>query len=992
MDDRLEALEKQIESLKKVNRVLMARVERAVDDSGDAFALFERNIMLQQCVEERTRELEERRKCQDALIAQLTASQTFLTETGDMCRVGGWSIDLATMQMQWTAQTRRIFMISDEQYAPSLEEGLRVYPAGSRATLESHLQTCIKTGRPFRLELEAVTSTGKAIWVRVMGRAETVDGHTIRLVGAVQDMSDEMAVRMMLDNQRTRLSHIIESTDVGTWEWNAQTGQLEVNERYATMLGYSLCDLVPITIDTWNRLIHPDDQARFNEAMGRHLRNPSSIYELEVRLRHRDGHWVWVNDRGRVATFTPDGQPEWVYGTHTDISARKNAELAMAERERRFRTLFELSPMGLALNDPETGAFLEVNRALQEKLGYTETELYDRTFSQITAPEFAHVDEDKTRSLKQFGKYGPVEKEYICRDGTRLPVRLNGIQYVDDSGRTTVWSMIEDLTAEREAQELVHNAAAELEQYFENSLDLLCIIDTKGCMSRVNSQWTVLLGYDEDELVGRPVCELVHIEDLDETSHMITSLIKGQKIDLFTNRLKGKDGHEHWLEWRGVWCEDRIFAVARDITQRKMIEDELIIARDAAQAATRSKSEFLANMSHEIRTPMTGILGYTDILAEGIDRPIDPTQYREAIEVIKRNGAHLMDIINDILDLSKIESGKMTVEQVPVDLRRLVGEVEAMMLGRARSKGLTLNVDVQTILPTSIQTDPLRLRQILVNLVGNAIKFTEQGSITIEMSLDISSADCANLVLTIRDTGIGLDCEQMSRLFHAFEQADTGTTRRFGGTGLGLRISRSFANLMGGDITVQSKPGEGSAFALILPAGTQARTASHRAEKARPTINPTRVVSSSEPNRPNEAKPLAGARILLVEDGIDNQRLISFHLRRAGASVTCADNGLIALQTMGWEAYPEPDSPPPPFDLIVSDMQMPEMDGYTLAGELRCRGWKNGILALTAHAMSGDAERCLTAGCDAYATKPIDAKRLIHICRRLLDDPASMAA
>lgn len=404
--------------------------------------------------------------------------------------------------------------------------------------------------------------------------------------------------------------------------------------------------------------------------------------------------------------------------------------------------------------------------------------------------------------------------------------------------------------------------------------------------------------------------------------------------------------------------------------------EELTTARDLAQAANRSKSEFLANMSHEIRTPLTAILGFAELLNDGSGEKVSPAERARHVETIRRNGEHLLSLINDILDLSKIEAGRMTVERIQTDVCRTLEDVRGLMGMRAQSKGLELSVVADGPLPAAVVCDPVRLKQILVNLVGNAIKFTEQGRVTVRVRLEGAPTD-SRLVFDVQDTGIGMTAEQCSRLFGAFMQADTSTTRRFGGTGLGLRISRSLAQMLGGDVTVASRSGVGSTFTVVIPAGEVRQTDLVRYDPHRGG-----AASSTPDSAGQAAGTLAGRSMLLVEDGPDNQRLIAHHLRRAGGTVRIAGNGVEALKVLselGWRGGEATVAPP--FDLVVTDMQMPEMDGFTLAAKLRSMGWTGPIIALTAMAMEGDAARCMAAGCDGYATKPIHPSNLLTTCR-----------
>jgi len=411
---------------------------------------------------------------------------------------------------------------------------------------------------------------------------------------------------------------------------------------------------------------------------------------------------------------------------------------------------------------------------------------------------------------------------------------------------------------------------------------------------------------------------------------------------------------------------------AAALAARAAIEIQLRDARDAAETASRSKSAFLANMSHEIRTPMTAILGFTDLLLED---DTEDAHRHEHLTAVKRNGQHLLSIINDILDISKIEAGKMTLEAVPTDPAGILEDSLKMMRPRAAGKNISLDCQFQTPIPRSFSCDPVRFRQILLNLIGNAVKFTQVGGVTVRMAFDAAAPEGAQLRIAVEDTGIGIFPDQMPRLFQPFSQADSTMTRRFGGTGLGLVISQRLAAMLGGSITASGDPGKGTTFTLTI------RVPDAKVELVAPTTQPQTIPAASP--KPASAAPLTGVRILLAEDGPDNQRLISFHLTKAGASVTIVDNGLKAVQALtiaGDTTSPARD--PSPFDLVLMDMQMPDMDGYTAAAKLRQLSCRTPIIALTAHAMAGDREKCQRAGCDDYATKPVERAALIDMCAR----------
>jgi signal transduction histidine kinase/CheY-like chemotaxis protein/HPt (histidine-containing phosphotransfer) domain-containing protein len=420
----------------------------------------------------------------------------------------------------------------------------------------------------------------------------------------------------------------------------------------------------------------------------------------------------------------------------------------------------------------------------------------------------------------------------------------------------------------------------------------------------------------------------------------------GVLVDCFNTMLGQIEQRDAQLNLHRHHLEDLVTARTQELSD----------AKEKAEEASLAKTAFLANMSHEIRTPMTAILGYSDLMLSPVQTMSDRVN---CLQVVRRNARHLMDLINDILDISKIEAEKMTVEKIPTDVARLVVDVVSMLRVRAIAKQLVVKVEFAGDIPEVVHTDPLRFRQVLMNLTGNAIKFTEQGEVCVTMSVQKLDAG-SRIKVDVRDTGIGMSKTQIDRLFQPFVQADDSMTRKYGGSGLGLVISKRLAHYMGGDLTINSEIGRGSTFTLTVEGGSldgapmrHGLTESMLAVYAQP-------VSSEE--------TVLRGRILLAEDGVDNQHLLTMHLTMAGAEVVVAPNGREAVERVKSE----------PFDLVLMDMQMPELDGYEATAQLRRLGYKLPIIALTAHAMTGDRAKCLDAGCTDYLTKPIDREVLLR--------------
>jgi PAS domain S-box-containing protein len=506
-------------------------------------------------------------------------------------------------------------------------------------------------------------------------------------------------------------------------------------------------------------------------------------------------------------------------------------------------------------------------------------------------------------------------------------------------------------------------------------------VDLEGRCTFANWSCLRMLGYEgAGELLGRDMHELIHRSVPGGSalpvggSRVLQAMVRGCGDRVEDEFLWRKDGVCFPVEYRAYPIRrggQVIGAVVtfNDITERKRAEEKLRDAMRCAESASEAKSQFLANMSHELRTPLTAILGYADVL-------LDPDQTAEQragfIQTIRSNGDHLLALINDILDISKIEAGKMTVEVIECCPCDIVAEVAGLMRVRAVAKKLKLDVEYIGGIPRTIHSDPTRLKQVLVNLIGNAVKFTETGGVRLIARMATpADAERPMLRFEVADTGIGMTPEQRGRLFTAFSQADSSTTRRFGGTGVGLMISKKLSQMLGGDLTVASEPGVGSSFIVTVATG---------ALRGVETIDhPSETVMHSQAVVPKigDGLRLDGVNVLLAEDGPDNQRLVSFVLTKVGATVTLAENGKIAVEkAMG---VVEAGSA---FDVVLMDMQMPVLDGYGAVSLLREKGYQGSIIALTAHAMEGDRQRCISVGCNDYATKPIDKTKLIETIRQ----------
>lgn len=550
--------------------------------------------------------------------------------------------------------------------------------------------------------------------------------------------------------------------------------------------------------------------------------------------------------------------------------------------------------------------------------------------------------------------------EVVLTDGREYEILLAPLKDIDGSINGVI-EVVHDITdrkkAEQElqaAKEAAERESAKLSAMISGMEEGVVFADADDVITEANSYFCRFVGESREEILGK------RLEDCDECGGLRDIVLQkvreyrsGKDNQLLTVQ-KSVEEKEVILRVQPIYRDNRYDGVLVNIID----VTELIHAKREAEEATKAKSRFLANMSHEIRTPMTAILGYADLM---MDPKMSASERLNCLAVIRRNGEHLLNLINDILDISKIEAGKMEVNPSRCSIPELISDILSLMRVRAGEKGISLSAEYKGPLPETIYADRARLKQALMNLVSNAIKFTESGGVRLEICFLPEWRDKEPAVqIKVIDTGIGIMPENLKRLFQPFNQLDPSTSRKFGGTGLGLAITRQLISLMGGEVTAESTPNKGSIFTITIPTGDL--------KGVKILENPAEAVVQEGSHRQHDLqKELSGVRILLAEDGIDNLRLIRTILQKAGAEVSIAENGRVAVK----KAMENP------FDVILMDMQMPEMDGYEATGYLRSKGYHKPIIALTAHAMTSDKDRCLAAGCDYYLSKPIDRALLI---------------
>jgi len=560
------------------------------------------------------------------------------------------------------------------------------------------------------------------------------------------------------------------------------------------------------------------------------------------------------------------------------------------------------------------------------------------------------------------------ELTYIRKDGSRFPavVSVTALRDVQDAiiGYLLIGT---DNTARKlvEAEQKKLDQRLRDQQFYtrsliESNIDALMTTDPSGIITDVNKQMEALTGCTRDELIGAPFKG--YFTDPERAEAGIKLVLSEKKVTDYELTACALDGKQTVVSYNATTFYDRsrtlqgVFAAARDVTEQKRVEAELQQAKAVAETASQTKSDFLASMSHEIRTPLNAIIGIAALLAK---TPLS-TEQNKYVQIFRRAGDSLLNLINDILDLSRVETSQIELERTGFSLSDLVEKVREVVAIRAQEKDLVLVCEIASDVPNDLIGDPTRLRQVLLNLLGNAIKFTESGEVALRVTTDVDSPFPGALRFAISDTGIGIAGEKLDAVFERFTQADSSTTRRYGGSGLGLTISKRLVELMGGTIQVKSCVGMGSVFSFSVPFEIWADA----------TQRPALPVGAESD------QPLPALNILLVEDSPDNRTITMAYLRDTPYRVEIAENGAVACEMFTTGHY----------DLVLMDRQMPVMDGLTATRMIR--EWElanqhppTPIIALTASALKGDQEKCLAAGCTAYLTKPIKEEVLLQAIR-----------
>jgi PAS domain S-box-containing protein len=801
------------------------------------------------------------------------------------------------------------------------------------------------------------------------------------LVGGIAiDETDRIQAEKAVRESEERYRLLADALPHMVWSMSADLTLTFLNGRASEFTGLTV---EQVNAGGWQRLVHPDDLPGMLEAVSGPLQR-GEAHEVAYRFRRHDGEYRWVVSRA-VPVKKEGVLTQWI-GSTADVHDSRLAEQRLRQSEARFHQLADAMPQVVWTARPD-GCLDYCNERWYELTGLPHEQGRNEAWKPILHPDDVQKYLDGWHEAVRTGD--PFQIEYRFKDrksggyrwflGRALPVK-------DVAGQVLRWfGTCTDIDETKRLQEALRESE---EKYRCVAEALPCLVWTNrpdGHNDFHNRRWCEYTGLTEQESRGEGWARVIHPDDLQRTVQTWTrSLRTGEPYQTEIRLRRAADGKYRWFLAQGLPMRSDAgeivhwFGASMDIEDQKQAEEalrhtqqeleqrirertaQLHEAKEAAELANRAKSEFLANMSHEIRTPMNGILGLTELVLEA---DLDARQ-REPLKAVKQSAEALLVIINDLLDFSKIEAGKLDLDPAPFRLRESFRSLLEPLAVQAREKGLTLSYEVGRDVPDALYGDLGKLRQVIVNLVGNAIKFTERGEVVVSVgqaaSLSLSEKDkqaaCptgVHLQFEVRDTGIGIPADKLDAIFAPFVQADGSMTRRFGGTGLGLAICRRLVGMMNGRIWVESAIGQGSTFHFTLCLGM---------ERA------SRLLLARPPDAQSSAdrdEDLPSLRILLAEDNLVNQKVAAGMLERAGHRVVVVNNGRDAVAALERQ----------PFDLVLMDVRMPEMDGLEATAAIRERekagGPRTPIIALTAHALKGDRERFLAAGMDGYVSKPL---------------------
>jgi len=733
-----------------------------------------------------------------------------------------------------------------------------------------------------------------------------------------------------------------------------------VNPSITPLSGYTPAELIG---KHFSFLVAPEwlDEVTTHYANQFKNRIPETLKEFQITAKN--GAKKWVEQK---AVLLQEGEKVITFQcTVRDITERKDMESALVQSNKKFQNIFNSSPFAIATIELESGKILEINDEFTSMFGFSKNEAAGSStvdLGMISLEERSEI----VKHVKAFGYAKNKELSLRTKTGEIISCLYSNI-LIDIDGVPTILTMFSNINELKRLEKALADSNRKFLTIFSYSMQAVSVTEIPpngqlGAITEVNNAFCQLFNIKKNEVLGKTLLELGLLPD--NEMERIYSEATGKKVlaNYELNMLR-KTGERitcllsfNEMELGGKYYRISLF---NDITERKELENELLAAKEKAEESTRAKEIFVANMSHEIRTPMTGIIGLTELM--GLT-PLS-TEQKEYLDGIKSSSESLLSIINEILDISKINAGKITFEKIPFNLHAIIKNVAFTLEPRAKQKGIQFKINIADSVPDKVLGDSVRLSQILWNLGGNALKFTEKGFVELGVIKLSDVNDKTRLMFTIKDTGIGIPEHRLADIFEEFTQAETSTARKYGGTGLGLTIANKLVELQGGTISVESEEGIGSTFRFTLEYGTYLPQTKYLDDPSQQSLFENNA-------------DLKGITVLLAEDNKINQGVCSKILTSRGAAVDVVDDGKKVIEKLNSNLY----------DVILMDIQMPEMDGYETTHYIRSNMERPKsaipIIALTAFAMEGETEKCLSVGMNGFVSKPFKAQDL---CAKILE-------
>jgi len=823
-----------------------------------------------------------------------------------------------------------------------------------------NLTRSLDAGKMMAFESSHRRKEGTIFPVEIRGQAFYEGGRRFA-VAMVRDITERKRTEEALRESEQRWRTLTEALPQFVWTASADGTADYFSTQIVEYTGLAEKELLAWG---WMDVLHPDDRERTRNSWIEAFTKQHD-HEVEHRIRSSDGAYRWFTTRGVPIRDTAGHIVKW-FGTCTDITEHKRSEQALRESEQRWRSLTEALPQLVWTALPD-GACDYFSMQWTQHTGVPEDRLLGWQWMETLHPD----DREPTRQLwtNAVAGHGPYDVEYRVRqtDGEYRWFKTRGIPIRDSEGNVFKWfGTCTDITDLRRTEEALRESEERFRGTFENAGVGIAHTDPTGRLLRVNEKFCAIVGHARAELLQKTFQDITHPDDLTSSLGSLAALMRGESAVVgHEKRYLRKDGSPVWVELFTTLQRDAAgqpayaIAVVQDISERRRLDAELRRAKEAAEAANRAKDEFLANVSHEIRTPMNAILGMTDLV---LGTPLSDDQ-RQSLRTVKAAADNLLSILNDLLDFSKIEAGKLELDPADFSLRAALGDTLRTLAMRAHSKGLELVSHVHPDVPDALVGDAGRLRQVLLNLVGNAIKFTEEGEVVVraEVASDAGLEE-VRVRFTVSDTGIGIPLDKQERIFRAFEQEDTSTTRKYGGTGLGLTIAARLVALMGGTIVVESEPGRGSTFAFTAQFGRQS--------------NPPELIAA----RPSIQ--LYNLPVLIIDDNATNCHILEEWLRSWQMEAASVGDGAAAMDTL-WDAVARGR----PYPLVLLDARMPDTDGLVLAAKIRKRPElaATRIILLTSGDMPSNLGRLRELRIDAHLLKPAQQDELLETIYQVMN-------